>query len=90
MRFELNADAVMALIRAIFSYFDSCEGDGTITAPYFKLVLMDCSRLIRKVKTYGLEAFSSRDKFREEINNLQETEDALTVEMKKRFGEVNG
>ncbi len=71
MRFEFDQFSVMALIRAIYSYLESLHDEG-ISIPYIKQVFTDVKSLYLKVQDYSLEAFGSREKYRDELKGMKE------------------
>lgn len=71
MRFEFNSDDVIALVRAIYAYLENAFDEGT-TKVNKSLVVMECERLYRKIKIYGLLAFENRESFRREMQQLKE------------------
>lgn len=76
MRFELKSEDVIALVRCVYELSNYLKRADVNTAPnsgYVSTIKGFLWRIVAKLSAYALEAFPSREKFREEIKMLKES-----------------
>jgi aspartate aminotransferase-like enzyme len=80
MRFEMNSEDVLGL-STVLHYAMKFMNDNPSTLAVN--TLHSLSRLVEKIRNYGLEAYPNREVFRQDMNDLKSWRDELIAKRQK-------